>query len=87
MRLLLDLKSRSSYILAAGFGTLIILIAVLSFGAIRRARAIYNEMERRSRPTLRRSHYGVTFPPTSIWQISWYVTLCRRKEQLNAALS
>jgi hypothetical protein len=45
MRFLLDMKSRSSYILAAGFGTLIVLIAVLGFGAIRRARAIYNEME------------------------------------------
>ena len=45
MRFLIDIKSRSSYILAAGFGTLIILIAVLGFGAIRRARAIYNEME------------------------------------------
>jgi signal transduction histidine kinase len=45
MRLLLDMKSRSSVILAFGFGTLVILIAVLGFGAIRRARAIYNEME------------------------------------------
>ncbi len=45
MRFLLDMKSRSSFILAAGFGTLIVLIAVLGFGAIRRARAIYNEME------------------------------------------
>jgi hypothetical protein len=45
MRFLLDMRSRSSYILAAGFGTLIILIAVHGFGAIRRARAIYNEME------------------------------------------
>jgi signal transduction histidine kinase len=45
MRFLLDMRSRSSYILAAGFGTLIILIAVLGFGAIRRARAIYSEME------------------------------------------
>jgi signal transduction histidine kinase len=45
MRLLLDMKSRSSVILAFGFGTLIILIAVLGFGAIRRARAIYSEME------------------------------------------
>lgn len=45
MRLIVDMKSRSSLILAFGFGTLIILIAVLGFGAIRRARAIYNEME------------------------------------------
>ena len=40
-----DMKSRSSLALAFGFGTLIVLIAVLGFGAIRRARAIYNEME------------------------------------------
>jgi signal transduction histidine kinase len=45
MRLLIDMKSRSSFILAIGFGTLIVLIAMLGFGAIRRARAIYNEME------------------------------------------
>ncbi len=45
MHFLLDMKSRSAYILAAGFGTLIVLIAVLGFGAIRRARAIYTEME------------------------------------------
>jgi signal transduction histidine kinase len=38
--------SRSSVVLAIGFGTLIVLIAVLGFGAVRRARAIYNEMER-----------------------------------------
>lgn len=40
-----DMKSRSSLALAFGFGTLIVLIAVLGFGAIRRARAIYIEME------------------------------------------
>ncbi len=45
MRFLLDMRSRSSFILALGFGTLIVLIAVLGFGAIRRARAIYREME------------------------------------------
>ena len=45
MRFPLDIKSRSSFILALGFGTLIVLIAVLGFGAIRRARAIYREME------------------------------------------
>jgi signal transduction histidine kinase len=45
MRFFPDMKSRSSVILAFGFGTLIVLIAVLGFGAIRRARAIYNEME------------------------------------------
>ena len=45
MRFFPDMKSRSSVILAFGFGTLIVLIAILGFGAIRRARAIYNEME------------------------------------------
>jgi signal transduction histidine kinase len=45
MRWLPDMKSRSSVILAFGFGTLVILIAMLGFGAIRRARVIYNEME------------------------------------------
>jgi len=38
-------KSRSPYVLVLGFGTLIALIAVLTFGTIRRARAIYSEME------------------------------------------
>jgi signal transduction histidine kinase len=40
-----DIKSRSSLVLALGFGILIALIAVLGFGALRRARAIYHEME------------------------------------------
>jgi signal transduction histidine kinase len=39
------MKSRSSFVLALGFGTLIVLIAVLGFGSIRRAQAIYREME------------------------------------------
>jgi signal transduction histidine kinase len=40
------MRSRSSlFVLALGFGTLIILIAVLGIGALRRARAIYMEME------------------------------------------
>ena len=39
------IRSRSSFVLALGFGTLIALIAILGIGAIRRARAIYNEME------------------------------------------
>lgn len=39
------IRTRSSFVLALGFGTLIALIAVLGIGAIRRARAIYNEME------------------------------------------
>lgn len=47
-----DMKSRSSLILAFGFGTLIVLIAVLGFGAIRRARVIYNEMESTQRAYL-----------------------------------
>lgn len=38
-------KSRSSFVLALGFGTLVVLIAVLALGAMRRARAIYTEME------------------------------------------
>jgi signal transduction histidine kinase len=40
------MKSRSLLLpLALGFGTLVVLIAILGLGAIRRARAIYNEME------------------------------------------
>jgi signal transduction histidine kinase len=40
------MKSRSLlFPLALGFGTLVILIAILGVGAIRRARAIYDEME------------------------------------------
>src|SRR5512146_863906 len=38
--------SRSSVVLAIGFSSLIALIAVLGFGAVRRAKAIYNEMEK-----------------------------------------
>jgi hypothetical protein len=49
---LFEMKSRSSLILAFGFGTLIVLIAVLGFGAIRRARAIYSEMESTQRAYL-----------------------------------
>lgn len=41
----LDLRSRSSFVLALGFGTVVVLIGVLGFGAMRRARTIYNEME------------------------------------------
>ena len=37
--------SRSSVVLAIGFSSLIALIAVLGFGAVRRAKAIYREME------------------------------------------
>jgi signal transduction histidine kinase len=39
------MKSRSLFALAVGFGILIVLIAVLGFGTVRRARAIYREME------------------------------------------
>jgi signal transduction histidine kinase len=40
------MKSRSLLVpLAFGFGTLVVLIAILGVGAIRRARAIYDEME------------------------------------------
>ena len=39
------MKSRSSFVLALGFGILVILIAVLGFGAIRRADTIYAEVQ------------------------------------------
>lgn len=39
------LKSRSPFVLALGFGTLVVLIGMLGFGAIRRAGTIYQEME------------------------------------------
>ncbi|HYG98065.1 MAG TPA: ATP-binding protein [Terriglobales bacterium] len=39
------MRSRSSLVLAFGFGILVVLIAVLGFGAIRQARVIYSEME------------------------------------------
>src|SRR5262245_66680262 len=39
------MNSRSVlFVLAVGFGVMIVLIAVLGFGAIRRADAIYNDM-------------------------------------------
>ncbi len=38
------MNSRSSFVLAIGFGILIVLIAVLGFGALRRAGTIYLEM-------------------------------------------
>jgi signal transduction histidine kinase len=40
------IRSRSSFVLALGFGTLIALIAILGIGTVRRARAIYDEMEK-----------------------------------------
>jgi len=40
------MNSRSSlFVLASGFGILIVLIAILSFGAVRRADAIYRDMQ------------------------------------------
>jgi len=39
------MKSRSSFVLAIGLGILVILIAVLGFGAIRRADTIYAEVQ------------------------------------------
>ena len=45
MRFFSIMKSRSSLVLAIGFGTLIVLIVMLGFGAIHRARHIYREME------------------------------------------
>jgi signal transduction histidine kinase len=47
------MRSRSSVALAIGFGILIVLIAVLGFGTIRRAKAIYREMERTQESYLR----------------------------------
>lgn len=40
------MRSRSIYIIALGFGILVVLIGILGFGAVRRAKTIYNEMER-----------------------------------------
>jgi signal transduction histidine kinase len=40
------MNSRSSFILAIGFGILVVLIAALGFGAIRRADSIYAEVQR-----------------------------------------
>src|SRR6185295_4530298 len=39
------MNSRSSFVLAIGFGILVVLIAVLGFGAIRRADTIYDEVQ------------------------------------------
>jgi signal transduction histidine kinase len=39
------MNSRSSFVLAIGFGILVVLIAVLGFGAIRRADTIYAEVQ------------------------------------------
>jgi signal transduction histidine kinase len=39
------MNSRSSFALAIGFGILVVLIAALGFGAIRRADSIYSEMQ------------------------------------------
>jgi signal transduction histidine kinase len=40
------MRSRSSVILAIGFGILVTLIAILGIGAVRRANSIYEEMQR-----------------------------------------
>lgn len=40
------MKSRSWFVLMAGFGTLLVLTAILGFGALNRSRAIYDEMEK-----------------------------------------
>jgi signal transduction histidine kinase len=40
------MHSRSSFVLAVGFGILIVLIGILGFGAIRRADSIYRDMQR-----------------------------------------
>lgn len=47
------MRSRSSVALAIGFGILVVLIAILGIGAVRRARAIYGEMERTQESYLR----------------------------------
>jgi signal transduction histidine kinase len=39
------MNSRSSFVLALGFGILIVLIAVLGFGAVRRTATIYRQMQ------------------------------------------
>src|SRR5262247_1731239 len=39
------MNSRSSFVLAIGFGILVVLIAVLGFGAIRRADTIYSQVQ------------------------------------------
>jgi hypothetical protein len=39
------MNSRSSFVLAIGFGILIVLIAVLGLGAVQRAGTIYHEMQ------------------------------------------
>ena len=40
-----NMNSRSSFVLAIGFGILIVLIAILGFGTVRRAGSIYSEMQ------------------------------------------
>ena len=54
-----SMKTRSLLLpLVLGFGTLVVLIGILGVGAIRRARAIYNEME------TTRTHICNQNPPT-----------------------
>ncbi len=47
------MRSRSLYIIAIGFGILVTLIGILGFGAVRRAKTIYREMERTQNAYLR----------------------------------
>jgi signal transduction histidine kinase len=39
-------RTRSIYLIASGFGILVVLIAILGVGAVRRAKTVYREMER-----------------------------------------
>ncbi len=47
------MRTRSTYIIAAAFGILVILIGLLGFGALRRAKTIYREMEHTQNTYLR----------------------------------
>ncbi|HWR35001.1 MAG TPA: sensor histidine kinase [Clostridia bacterium] len=47
------MRSRSTYIIALGFGILVTLIGILGIGAVRRAKTIYREMEHTQNTYLR----------------------------------
>jgi signal transduction histidine kinase len=47
------MRTRSIYILALGFGILVVLIGILGFAAVRHSRTIYREMERTQNTYLR----------------------------------
>ncbi len=47
------MRARSIYIIALGFGILVTLIGILGFGALRRAKTIYREMEHAQNTYLR----------------------------------